>query len=349
MHITTSDGVKIGVWHHLPDSVYEQVSQYVDDENPELPTEVYERALREYPTFVYLHGNALNRAARFRVRTYKQLSKEQNANVIAIDYRGFGDSQSFPSEEGVVNDAYTAVQYVREKSYNPETGRRPALALIGQSLGTGVATQCALRLFRDGIQLDALVLLAAFKAIRPMVIEFRMGGVVPMLGWLEYFPFREQIIEKLLHYRFDTQAALTEILNGHLIPDAMVPPTVVLMHAENDEVIPVHHGDELYAGAEDQFDAMQRGARYHVWASNVPDVGYVQSIMSRHAPLPEHRGLLPGARAVLPRNAVMTYMRLNEGGHNHLFEQNADLLRIMLPTSLTGKVASAKTSASASA
>lgn len=337
MHITTSDGVKIGMWHHLPDSLYEEVAQSIDPENPDLPEEVYERALREYPTFVYLHGNAMNRAATFRVRTYKQLSKVQNANVIAIDYRGFGDSESFPTEEGVIDDAYSAVQYVREKSLDPATGRRQSLAIMGQSLGTGIATQTALRLYRDGIQLDALILLAAFKAIRPMVIEFRMGGVVPMLGWLEYFPFREQIIEKLLHYSFNTEEALAEILRGHRTEGGMTPPTILLMHAKNDEVIPVRHGDELYASVETAFEAMTKTSAYHVWASNVPDVGFVQSVLHRSARLPESRGLLPGARAVLPRNAVMTYMRLDEGGHNHLFDKNADLLPIMLPTKLTGR------------
>ncbi|WFC93586.1 acylglycerol lipase [Malassezia brasiliensis] len=336
LQITTDDGIKIGVWHHLPDSLYHQMVGQVDEQNPELPEELYERALREYPTFVYLHGNALNRAAKFRVRTYQLLSKVQNANVIAIDYRGFGDSESFPTEEGVVNDAYAAVKYVREKSRNPDTGKRPALALMGQSLGTGVATQCALRMYREKIPLDALVLLAAFKAIRPMVVEFRMGGLVPLLGWLEYFPFREQIIEKLLHYSFDTQAALTEIVDGHLQPDAMVPPSIVLMHAENDEVIPVRHGDELYESVEKQFNALKRESTYHVWSSNVPDVGFVQAVMHRSAPLPEKKGLLPGARAVLPRNAVMTYIRLEDGGHNHLFDRNADLLPLILPIGLTG-------------
>lgn len=348
LQITTADGVKIGVWHHLPDSVYREMASHVDEEDPKLPEEVYEKALRDYPTFVYLHGNALNRAAKFRVRTYKQLSQVQNANVIAIDYRGFGDSESFPTEEGVVNDAYAAVQYVREKSLDPETGKRPAVALIGQSLGTGVATQCALRLYHEGIQVDALVLLAAFKAIRPMVIEFRMGGIVPLLGWLEYFPYRDQIIEKLLTIRFDTQEALSEIVDGHLKDGAMVPPAVVLMHAENDEVIPVHHGDELYEGVEKQFEAMDSSSAYHVWASNVPDVGFVQAVMHRAATLPERRGLLPGARAILPRNAVMTYLRLESGGHNHLFDKNADLLPYILPSTLTGKghipVSSSRTS-----
>ncbi|WFD42696.1 acylglycerol lipase [Malassezia psittaci] len=337
LHINSTDGVKLGVWHHLPDSVYQQVLGQVDQENPDLPEEIYDQALKDYPTFVYLHGNALNRAAKFRIRAYKLLSKIQNANVVAIDYRGFGDSESFPTEEGVVSDAYAAVKWVREKSLDPSTGKRPAIAIMGQSLGTGVATQCALRLYRDNIHIDALILLAAFKAIRPMVIEFRMGGLVPLLGWLEYFPFRDAIIEKLLHFDFDTQKALAEIVDGHLKRDAMVPPAVVVVHAEDDDVIPVRHGDELYESVETQFEAMDKKSAYHVWASNVPDVGYVQAVLHRSAPLPEKKGLLPGARAVLPRNAVMTYMRLDEGGHNHQFEQNADLFPLILPTTLTGK------------
>lgn len=337
INLTSFDGVQLGAWHLLPDSVYRSSANQINYTDATLPEEVYERALRTHPTFVYLHGNALNRGTKFRVQTYKALARVQNANVVAIDYRGFGDSESFPTEEGVVDDAYSAVQYVREKSVDPVTGTRPALAIMGQSLGTGIAAQCALRMYREGQELHALILLAAFKAIRPLVIDFRMGGVVPLLGWLEYFPFREKIIEKLLHYKFDTLRALDEIVAGHRDPDAPTPPSVLVMHAVDDEVIPVQHGEALYESVETAFEAMQKGSVYRVWASNVPDVGYVQSVLHRTARLPETRGILPGARCVLPRNAIMTYIRLDEGGHNYLFDRNSDLLPLLMPTSLTGK------------
>ena len=37
------------------------------------------------------------------------------ANVLAIDYRGFGDSTGVPSEEGLVIDARSAFDWVVEK------------------------------------------------------------------------------------------------------------------------------------------------------------------------------------------------------------------------------------------
>ena len=179
-----SSGVAIGAWHNLPRSLYlEHVRDGV------VPDAVYEQALVEYPTVVYLHGNALNRAAPFRVRSYQEISEVLNANVIAIDYRGFGDSESFPTEEGVVLDARAAVQFVLDHARRPDrTGPAPGLTLMGQSLGTGVAAQCALRLVREGIHVDGVVLLAAFSSLRPLVAAFRMGGVVPLLGWLDYVP-----------------------------------------------------------------------------------------------------------------------------------------------------------------
>lgn len=335
-YFNSTDDVRIGAWHILPESIYETYAQHASEKTPELPVEIFEQALQSHPTFVYLHGNAMNRAAPFRIRTYKDLVHQMNANVIAIDYRGFGDSQSFPTEEGVINDAYAAIQFVRDHAVNPKTGKSPGLTLMGQSLGTGVASQCALRLHREGIHLDALVLLAPFKSIHPMVAEFRMGGVVPLLGFLDLFPGKDELIQSLLQYKFDTMSALKELVESSTKPDALTAPTILVMHAENDEVIPVYHAEDLYMMAEDTTHAMVKSSPFLVWGSNAPDLGYVRSIMHKSARLPERRGLLPGARFVLPRSAIFTYVRLEKGGHNHLLDYNVDAMQLMLPQYMTG-------------
>ncbi|WFD29250.1 acylglycerol lipase [Malassezia sp. CBS 17886] len=341
LQLTSTGGVQIGVWHHIPDSLYHdmvaEMGEIPENEGAEFPASVYEAALRDYPTFIYLHGNAMNRAAPFRVESYKLISNLQDANVIALDYRGYGDSESFPTEEGVIDDAYTAVQYVREHAEDPATGKQQGLALVGQSLGTGIAAQCALRLSREGVRLDALVLLAAFKAVRPMVAEFRIGGVVPLLGWLDFFPYKEQMLDSLLQYSFNTSAALGEIITGHDGAHADIPPpSVVLMHAENDDVIPVSHADELYSMVELYFRADERNSPYQVWRSSVPDVGQVTAVIPRMTQSSMSIARVPGARAVLPRAALFTYMRLEQGGHNHLFDTNADLVQLTVPKCMLG-------------
>lgn len=336
MYLNSTDGNQIGTWHFLPQQVYEQHAHEVNATHTQLPTDVFEEALRAYPTVIYLHGNGLNRAASFRTRICQDVAERMNANVVAIDYRGYGDSSGVPTEEGVVDDAYAAVMYVRSHSLNETTSKRPSLTLMGQSLGTAIATQTALRLYREGIYLDSLVLLAAFKALRPMVIEFRLAGIVPMLGFLNYFPYKEEILDYFVHYKFDTMSALEEMVRGYTEDSPVLPPSILLMHALDDTVIPVYHAEDLYNMAEERMQAMTKTSSYHVWNSNAPDLGYVQAIMNKQVLLPERRGLMPGARFLLPRNAAFTYVRLDKGGHDHILRNNVDALQLMLPQSMTG-------------
>ncbi|KAF9013358.1 hypothetical protein BDQ17DRAFT_596341 [Cyathus striatus] len=65
-------------------------------------------ALKRYPTILFFHGNAATRAFSVRVQHYKAFSSRLHANVLAIDYRGFGESTGIPSEKGLVTDARAA-------------------------------------------------------------------------------------------------------------------------------------------------------------------------------------------------------------------------------------------------
>lgn len=336
LRLTTRDGVEIGTWHHLPDSMYSKHADLLSRNETQLADKVFDEALATYPTFVYLHGNALNRAAPFRVLSYKLLSGVQDANVVAIDYRGFGDSDSFPTEDGVVQDARAAVDFVLERARGAK-GKSPGITLIGQSLGTGIATQCALQMYRDGVHLDGLVLFAAFSSIRPMVAAFRMGGVVPMLGWLNYVPFKDELLDRLVLYKFDTDGAVRELLEGNLRDDGVRPPAIIVLHADNDDVIPVSHADVLMNTAVDTLHAGEKGSPFHVWNSNLPDIGNAHTIMRKTQTRPDNLPRLPNERVNLARGAPFSLIRLTVGGHNRLFDQNADLVRLMLPNNMNGK------------
>lgn len=62
-----------------------------------------------------------------------------DVHVVTIDYRGFGESEGSPSEEGLVEDAISAYQWIHEQC----TESSPQIVIYGQSLGTGVATRLA--------------------------------------------------------------------------------------------------------------------------------------------------------------------------------------------------------------
>lgn len=96
---------------------------------------------------IYFHGNAATRAASNRVRTARHLT-DLGANFVIIDYRGFADSTRSPppSEQGLLVDARRAWDFVHvEKRVAADR-----IAIMGQSLGTGVSAGLAGKLAKEG-------------------------------------------------------------------------------------------------------------------------------------------------------------------------------------------------------
>lgn len=94
---------------------------------------LYEEILRKTkdPIVLYLHGNTGTRANGHRIELYKTLQK-LGYHVIALDYRGFGDSSSqSPTERGCVSDSLSAYIYVKNLTNNP-------LYVYGHSLGNSL-------------------------------------------------------------------------------------------------------------------------------------------------------------------------------------------------------------------
>jgi abhydrolase domain-containing protein 12 len=93
----------------------------------------------------------MNRAAPFRIEAYAMFTA-LGVNVVAKDYRGFGDSQGTPSEEGLQRDARATYKWIRQRRLSESSvgENSPAIYIAGQSLGTGVAARLALDLYRVG-------------------------------------------------------------------------------------------------------------------------------------------------------------------------------------------------------
>lgn len=65
-------------------------------------------------------------------------------NVIAIDYRGYGDSTGTPSEDGLLRDAQTVWDYVNAhavSSGGDEEMEGKTVVVVGHSLGTAVTSR----------------------------------------------------------------------------------------------------------------------------------------------------------------------------------------------------------------
>lgn len=111
IRMTTKDGMVLKGYHLLPAHLRHWGSE--GDANKAVN---YDQLLQDSDrVIIYFHGNAATRAAPFRLHAIKQMSYFMNSHVITFDYRGFGDSQGWPTEEGTYLDGLAAVQWVLER------------------------------------------------------------------------------------------------------------------------------------------------------------------------------------------------------------------------------------------
>lgn len=158
-------------------------------------------------TLVYFHGNAGHlgdRALKLKVFA------EAGYGILAVSYRGFGNSDGSPDEHGIFADARAAMQHLLAQDVAPHD-----MVLYGESLGSGVAVQMATEV--SGVA--ALVLEAPYTSVAARAQEM--------------YPFVP--IGLLIKDHFDSLSKLGQV-NAPLL----------ILHGERDDVIPVHHGRRLY-------------------------------------------------------------------------------------------------------
>ncbi|MET0964092.1 MAG: alpha/beta hydrolase [Noviherbaspirillum sp.] len=156
------------------------------------------------------HGNAGSIAHRV---DYAALFNRLGYSLLLLEYRGYGRSEGKPSEQGTYADARAAWRHLLiERGY--PAGR---IVLVGESLGGAVAAHLAAE-----VEPGALVLASSFVSVPELASE--------LYPWM---PARQ-----LARYRYDTLAALTR-----------VSCPVFVAHSEQDDIVPFHHGERLFAAA----------------------------------------------------------------------------------------------------
>jgi uncharacterized protein len=158
------------------------------------------------------HGNAGNLSEFDRPLHYAGLH-QLGLNLLAFDYRGYGESGGLPSEAGLYRDADAAYRFLTEKRGVPP-GR---IILFGHSLGSAVAIDLASRAASAG-----LIVEGAFTSATDRGQEL-----------YPYIPVR--------------WIAASRFSSIQKIDRVMVPK--LFLHAKQDEVIPLAHGLRLYHAA----------------------------------------------------------------------------------------------------
>ena len=122
------------------------------------------------PLILYFHGSrGLLADRRERFRHFR----ESGFGLLAIAYRGYGGSSGEPTQTGLMLDAEAAYAEAARRGHS---GR--SLVIIGESLGTGVATMLASRreaaaLVLDSPYLSAVSVAAARYPIFPVDLLMR--------------------------------------------------------------------------------------------------------------------------------------------------------------------------------
>ncbi|XP_034530973.1 lysophosphatidylserine lipase ABHD12-like [Notolabrus celidotus] len=217
-YLDTEEGVSVGVWHTLPVSQWEKAAG-------RSPERCWETLGDGSPVIIYLHGNLGTRAIHHRVELVKILSAA-GFHVLSLDYRGFGDSTGEPSEAGLTRDALYLYEWAKKQSGGG------LVCLWGHSLGSGVATNTAVKVQEQGSSVDAVILEAPYTRIGEVV------RIHPLAQMYMFLPGFESLIWSILE-KNNIVFANDENLKTVTSP-------LLVLHAEDDNIVPYHMGLKLY-------------------------------------------------------------------------------------------------------
>ena len=185
VHFTAEDGVRLHGWYVAP--------EYPDG-----------------PVLLWAHGNAGNLS--HRAENVALFQKKLGAGVFIFDYRGFGKSESRPSEEGLYADGRAAYGWLVKLIAHER------IVLFGRSLGAAVMVKLAV----EGKKARGLILESPFES------TLAMGK--------QMFPFLP--VSWLISSKFDSAA---------MIPKVEMP--LFILHGDKDGIVPHAQGMRLYEAA----------------------------------------------------------------------------------------------------
>jgi hypothetical protein len=138
-----------------------------------------------------------------------------------MDYRGWGYSSGVPTEDGVIMDGMTVLDWVINTAHVDPS----RVLFVSQSLGTGIS------------------MIASFTSLRRLVGAYRMAGVIPLLGPLRIFPkARDYFVDKFLRADFNSAERILRLARA----TKGTRFSISLVHATNDWEISYLQSRELF-------------------------------------------------------------------------------------------------------
>lgn len=220
-------------------------------------------------------------------------------HVFAIDYRGFGVSTGTPTEEGVLTDGMTLINFLTSPPLSISPSR---IVITGQSLGTAVSAAVAERFMfgspdpkaiqpaiKDPEPFAGVVLLASFSNLPSLIKSYSFKGLTPpMLSPFVGYPrFQNWVVGQIVD-TWDTAARVARLTGvgptAKFDADAGYANKELdlsIIHALDDFEIPWYEGRLVWTAAtgENQKDGpgkvvyekkdMKGVSELQIWENNI--------------------------------------------------------------------------------
>ncbi len=179
--IKTKDGIELLSWYH-------------------------NKNLSDYKTILFLHGNAGSLENRIHKINH---FNDMNVNFLIISWRGFSGNKGQPTEQGLYEDARSALRWLDANGVSENN-----IIIYGESLGTGVATEIAQNKNFAGIILES-----------PFTSMIDAGK--------NKYPFLPVGI--LLKDKYESKKKIKNIKSP-----------ILIMHGKVDNIVPFSMGEMMY-------------------------------------------------------------------------------------------------------
>ncbi|KAL2823649.1 Alpha/Beta hydrolase protein [Aspergillus cavernicola] len=290
-NLVTPDKETIYGWHILPLHLCREHEAELDVDKPTGPDSDYTttpafKLLSNDPNarvVVSFHGNAAHLGSAQRPETYRMLlglsTPSNPIHVFAIDYRGFGISTGSPTEEGLITDGVSLLNFLTSSPLNIPPSR---ILIIGQSLGTAVSAAVAERFafgspdptaiqpaIKDPEPFAGVILLASFSNLPNLIESYRVKGITPpILSPLRGYPRLQNWARKHIVDRWDTAGRVARLTGVNSTVETNPTYTakgldLVIIHAKNDVEIPWYEGRRVWAAATGERQKDAPGALVH--------------------------------------------------------------------------------------
>lgn len=324
--IQSHGGNQLFAWHVLPIGLYLRNEAQLTNESPGLTSDITSTVgfslLRDDPDarlVLYFHGAGGNVGSGYRVPSYKALTAAQpdKIHVLTFDYRGFGRSQGYPSEAGIIEDAISVVDWALKEAAIPPS----RILIFSQSLGTAVNMAVAehFALSREPVTFAGHIMIAPFADVPSLVTTYRIAGTVPLLSPVARYPWLFDWLRSYIRDSWSTKSRIERYVRSQEASGNKY--RITLLHAEDDYDIPWHHTPTLFWHAVNasRSQGMKRD-ELDVWkADNRQDLGaagFVSRWRTENGLVSEHI-LKYGLHDVIMGNPIVTLAAMR------IFDENS--------------------------